>query len=841
VKLERVRDKRRSEDMRKTAFIGIVFILLGMSAWAGGQPEAPTIPPITSGTKYLSPNDDGVKDEATINFSVTIYVKSKEGYVPEYGLEIKDAQGNVLKRVVEKEKRDIGWLMSIFTGYKEFTLERSVTWDGRNNDGQKVPDGTYELSLWVLGAKEKRQEQSLDNFVVDTRPPEALIVEPESLLFSPNGDGNKDSLEISHTRATKEVEWKARIENSAGQTVKTYSWSNAVPGDVSWDGRSDDGTAAPAGEYRYVLEATDQAGNESGEILLEGIVLDRTETPIELLIEPRYISPNGDGVQDTATVYFDQSVKEGIIAWYWSVTNRRNEVMASGKEEGRVPEKITLNGDFGGLENLPEGVYKLSHAVEYFNGNRPSVEEFFEIDVTPPEISVYIENPIFSPDGDGVKETTEISFKSNEKVSWQGSIVDESGRDVLNTSSERTTSLIVWDGTTGDDEDTRPGTYKILAAFTDRAGNKTDITPRPIKIDIEPVEVKLAAAERGFSPNGDGKSDKLTFRIDSNQYEEVQRWTLNILNPSGEVQRVFSGEDVMPAEVAWDGNLNRTGEVESGQAPEGSYTAEIDVLYKKGARAGDRSDSFVLDVTPPRVGVKVAPDPFARTNGTIEGEVFITLNVEEENAISEWEMDLLDSKGEVIRTYTGGGDPSGDITWSPGKEDEGVKLETELFTLKLQVTDEAGNVRDYSQKVPLDVFLVKRDGKLYIAVPNIIFGAYQYALDSRGPEMEKRNLDSINRVYEIYRRYSDRKLLLEGHALNIYRGVNPKKEAEEEKVLVPLTENRAKTVKNALVERGMDPDRIEIQFFGGTRPIVSVHDLDVRWKNRRVEFIMKEK
>ncbi len=829
--------------MRKIVFIaGIFFILTGLNVWAGGEPEIPSIPPITSGTQYFSPNDDGVQDKATIDFTVTVYVKSKDGYVPEYGLEIKDSGGNVLKRVVEKEKRDIGWLRSLFTGYKEFTLERSVTWDGKDTDGSIVNDGSYELSLWVQGPKEKRQEQSLDNFVVDTKAPEALIVEPESLIFSPNGDGNKDVLRITHAKATSEVEWTAQFENEDGDAVKTYSWENGTPGDVVWDGKSDGGTAVPAGEFRYVLSSTDLAGNESGEIVLAGIELDRTETPIDVLIKPRFFSPNGDGVQDTATIYLDQAVEEGIIGWSWGVTNRRNEVVSSGSLEGAVPGEIVIDGTTPQRSRiLPEGVYEFNYTVKYRNGNRPTASEVFEIDVTPADISVNVQNPIFSPDGDGVKDSTDISFKSDEVVTWQGSIIDDSGRDVLSTSSDRTTSLIVWDGTDPDGESVEPGNYKLLAAFTDRAGNTTDIAPRGIKIDIAPVEVKIAVEDSAFSPNGDGRSDILPIRIESNQYEEVQRWNLHILNQGGEVQRVFSGEDELPREVEWDGNLSLVNDVESGQAPEGRYSAELDVVYKKGASAGDRSGSFLLDVTPPRVGVKVAPDPFARANGTIEGDVFITLDVQEENAVTDWEMDLVDSEGEVIRTYTGGGDPSGDITWSPGKDDDKTKLKTELFTLKLQVSDEAGNVREYTQRVPLDVFLVKRNGKLYIAVPNIIFGAYQYALDSRGPEMERRNLESIGRVLEIYRRYPAHDLLLEGHALNIFRGVDTEKEAEEEEILVPLTENRALTVKEVLVDRGMDPGKIEIEYFGGTEPIVSVHDLDVRWKNRRVEFIMKKK
>jgi outer membrane protein OmpA-like peptidoglycan-associated protein len=43
-------------------------------------------------------------------------------------------------------------------------------------------------------------------------------------------------------------------------------------------------------------------------------------------------------------------------------------------------------------------------------------------------------------------------------------------------------------------------------------------------------------------------------------------------------------------------------------------------------------------------------------------------------------------------------------------------------------------------------------------------------------------------------------------------------------------------VKKALVEMGMDPERISMEAFGGQHPIVSVTDTSVRWKNRRVEF-----
>jgi outer membrane protein OmpA-like peptidoglycan-associated protein len=63
-----------------------------------------------------------------------------------------------------------------------------------------------------------------------------------------------------------------------------------------------------------------------------------------------------------------------------------------------------------------------------------------------------------------------------------------------------------------------------------------------------------------------------------------------------------------------------------------------------------------------------------------------------------------------------------------------------------------------------------------------------------------------------------------------------KKEQEQE--LIPLSKSRAEAVKAALVDFGMDPKRITTEGLGGAQPIVPFSDLENRWKNRRVEFIL---
>ena len=97
---------------------------------------------------------------------------------------------------------------------------------------------------------------------------------------------------------------------------------------------------------------------------------------------------------------------------------------------------------------------------------------------------------------------------------------------------------------------------------------------------------------------------------------------------------------------------------------------------------------------------------------------------------------------------------------------------------------------------------------------------------------------SLKKAAEIYKKFPQYQVGLEAHALNIYLNKGDKEREKEEKRLVPLTKNRAKTVKDALIKEGIFNDRIENQWFGGKYPIVSVEDKNIYWKNRRVEFLL---
>lgn len=90
--------------------------------------------------------------------------------------------------------------------------------------------------------------------------------------------------------------WRLDVADSRGATVKSFEGSGAPPKEISWDGRTTDGGAAPPGlTYSYVLEAYDRAGNKRN-FVGEGFDL------------PPYIVPAGRGF---ALLFAGRELREG--------------------------------------------------------------------------------------------------------------------------------------------------------------------------------------------------------------------------------------------------------------------------------------------------------------------------------------------------------------------------------------------------------------------------------------------------------------------------------------------------------------------------------------------------
>ena len=813
-------------------FVVLLVILLGSPLFGGGHKEVPGLNLATSGTQYISPNDDDIQDEAELSFSITVHVKSDEGYVPEYGMQILDPAGTQVKQIVETEKSDVGWFARIFRGYETFTLEKTISWDGFDESGNLVADGTYHVKVWVVDSVGHRKDIPVDDFIVDTVPPTLSTPVASSSIFSPNDDGVLDSLTITQTGGSVEHLWEGGFYDDSGELVRAYTWTDSTPAEIVWDGLDDDGNKAFDGTYSYKIKATDLAGNASEEYVIEGIVMNAGTSEIAFDIEYLYISPNDDEVQDQTTIGIKFEMTEGLISWSGSLTTMDGSLLWQEQGETSAPEGLTFYGIGPDGVLLPDGKYRMAFSATYENGNRPVIEEWIVIDTVPPVITILVDNPEFSPNADGNKDWVEIQLNSNEPVTWVGRILNSRGEVIIETDSTKTTSLIAWNGRGALGNKLPDGKYRLEATFADLAGNRVIHEPVELVINAYPVAMTVIVPI-GFSPNDDGVEDTLLVTIKTDKRAQVVSWDLEVRDPEGVIVRSVSSDEPLPEELFWDGKDDS-----GANAPEDHYTLFLTAEMEEGKIVEVESQPTILDITPPEVIVSVTKSPFVITDEGVAGEVFIALKVLNEQKVTEWTMDILSDDGEILRSYSGKGDPTDQIVWRGYSDGDGAEeIIEEEVTLRIQVVDAGGNRTTYKEDITLDILVVLRDGKFFIMVPNIIFSAYQDRIDTVSAHFHSRNLKSLEKVKEVLDRYPGYILGLEAHALNIYEGM-PEKYMKEEEILFPLTERRAQAVMNALVEMGIDPDQVVVKAYGGVNPITSVFDRSIRWKNRRVEFIL---
>jgi hypothetical protein len=155
-------------------------------------------------------------------------------------LDIADSKGTIVKHGIGS---------GVFgQAYHQFA------WDGRDDSGQIVPDGTYHVELTLKD--EDRTIEFPRPVVVDSTPPAIQDVEirPRDGVFSPDGDGRADRVDVRYRFG--EPAWAILFVD--GKRVGR-SYRKKPTGTYPWYGRGQ-----KPGEYRLALAAQDLAGNKAG-------------------------------------------------------------------------------------------------------------------------------------------------------------------------------------------------------------------------------------------------------------------------------------------------------------------------------------------------------------------------------------------------------------------------------------------------------------------------------------------------------------------------------------------------------------------------------------------------
>src|SRR6056297_803625 len=405
--------------MRRKVFVVAMVFVAATMAYAGGQPEAPEIGIGTEDTAYISPDaSPGVQDELTIPVSVGEI--GGNDVIVAYQLEVRNASGEIvwLESAVDETERP-GFFGRLLQGLglqqRETTVQipETTSWDGTyqgsdaGRDGAFVPDGEYTYVLTVSDSREVTATSEPKTVVVDNTPPEASAT-VNWTIFSPDGDGRRDTVTLTQ-ETSEEVEWVGTITSNGVVTFKV-AWPGQANPMFTWNGRNVAETEVPDGEYTYTLESTDLAGNY-GSIDPIVVTVDTAGREINLAASPVAFSPDGDGIQDTVSLSFGNPSVELLQSAVITVTDERGRAVGSVDVGDRIAGAVVLTGhvDEQRTRIAPDGTYLVSVTTRYENGAVASDGPIeIVVDTVPPFGTVRASTHVFSPDGDGEKDTVRI-------------------------------------------------------------------------------------------------------------------------------------------------------------------------------------------------------------------------------------------------------------------------------------------------------------------------------------------------------------------------------------------------------------------------------------------------
>lgn len=175
------------------------------------------------------------------------------------------------------------------------------TWDGRDDDGDVVPEGSYRPRVHL--ADQHRTIELPNPIEVDVTPPELRVLRAGPARISPDGDGRADRVQIAYS-----VSERAHGILFVDGRRLVYTYRQPREGVMSWYGKSR-GRAVRPGRYRLEAAAEDTAGNGSAE-------------RVELAVQVRYIELARETIRARARLRFGVRVDTDVRSYRWVFAGR---------------------------------------------------------------------------------------------------------------------------------------------------------------------------------------------------------------------------------------------------------------------------------------------------------------------------------------------------------------------------------------------------------------------------------------------------------------------------------------------------------------------------------------
>jgi subtilisin family serine protease/flagellar hook assembly protein FlgD len=217
---------------------------------------------------------------------------------------------------------------------------QALTWNGKNNAGAMVKDGSYQIAMTAVADNKLASPKRTATIILDsTKPTATFTLENTSFKL---GDvlTFKGQMQLS-----EKVTVNAYIADAYGTKIKQLAYEtpySAGTVNLVWDGTDEDGQISLEGNYRFVVELTDFAGNQS-----------TVQSNLFALLD--WTSP-------TITSDYDVEVYQGSPTDIWYNVNKSGKVTIGIYQNGRLLTELVKD------QAIFEGNNKFTWSGEGYTG-----------------------------------------------------------------------------------------------------------------------------------------------------------------------------------------------------------------------------------------------------------------------------------------------------------------------------------------------------------------------------------------------------------------------------------------------------------------------------------------
>ncbi len=658
-------------------------------AWGYYDDKAPELV-ITASDSDFSPNFDGSKDNAELKLGI-----KDNTMVKAWEVDILSADGTVIKKfksVDQLQVRNLNAskvLHQIFSTRKQVEIPQGVFWDGQDELGKRVPDGLYSYKLLAWDENDNKAESQAGQVRIDTVVPQ-LVVTETNRVFSPNGDGAKETIVYPLTAKNIEPQDQviAQIRDEKGVVVKTFRFEGQPPASLVWNGKNDREEDVPQGTYAVTIETKDKAGNKS-KIDLGKLDLVRDYETLKMDLSAGSFSPNNDGEKDSVTFSPVVSQGRGLESWVLTIMDQSSNVRKTISGDDTVPPAINWDGRDQKGTMLPDGKYLYSLKLQFESGNHPSTPwQIIELDNTPTKVQITPQYLAFSPNHDGKKDrllfTHAIQGDDDDVIT--ASIKDQAGTVVYYNKSLKKDfpETFDWNGLDKDLNPLPEGTYTYTIDTLDKVGNKNHVEVAQISLKTGLEKVSINADGLALSPNNTNARAKLVFTPQVSSTADITTFRLDIQDSKGVIVKSFVTNKYLDS-VEWNG-LDDKGYV----LPDGEYRYKLSLSYKYGDEPVSVSKPVYIDTKAPQLEIQSSDLAFSPNNDGRKDNIKFKLDVKGDKEDLFTLLVVQDKSGNVVRKFEWKGQVPPEVIWD-GKDNQGKLLDEGTYSVELTGEDQAKN------------------------------------------------------------------------------------------------------------------------------------------------------